>query len=146
MDALVEIVQAITAFVMDIIGRLWNYFLNLNLFEKLIVMTVIPAFLSVAFPVATYPIFETFFEINNPLAVHLLGLMIAMFLTPFLPPVASLLVREVLCVLYFAASLYIHISGTLSHAPYSLAAGYYINCMVPVLFAVFAALSFFQER
>jgi len=146
MDALVEIVQSITAFVMDIIGRLWNYFLDLNLFEKLIVLTILPAFLAVAFPVAKYPIFETYFEINNPLAVHLLGLMLAMFLTPFLPAVISLLVREILCVLYFSASLYIHLSGTLSHAPYSLAAGYYINCMVPVLFAVFALLSFFHER
>lgn len=146
MDALVEIVQAVTAFLMGIIRRLWEYFLDLNLFEKLIVLTVIPAFLAVAFPVATYPIFDTYFEINNPLAVHLLGLMLAMFLTPFLPHVASLLVRETLCVLYFAASLYIHITGTLSHAPYTLAAGYFINCSVPILFSVFAILSFIQER
>ena len=131
---------------MDILGKLWEYFLDLNLFEKLIILTVIPAFLAVTLPVATYPIFETFFEINNPLGVHLLGLILAMFLTPFLPPLPGLLVRESLCALYLVASVYLHVTRTITHAPYTLASGYYINCLVPVLFMVFALLSFFQER
>lgn len=146
MDALVEVVQRITAFLVDVVRRLWEYYLDLSLPEKLIVLTVIPAFLAVTLPVATYPIFDTYFEINNPLGVHLLGLILAMFLTPFLPRLVCLLVRESLCSLYLAASLYLHITRTITHAPYSLATGYYINCLVPVLFMVFALFSYLQER
>jgi hypothetical protein len=73
-DILIFIIDALIwliALVKSALTAVWEWLLSVPLSEKIIVFTFIPAFFAVAMPSARFPIFETFFDVTNPLAVYL---------------------------------------------------------------------------
>jgi hypothetical protein len=121
-------------------------FLDLNIFEKIIVLATVPALIGVAAPVGRYFIFESYFYINNPLAVYMIGIVILMFVLKYLPAAACMGARLFLNAYYLFWLVYLHVSGELSKAPYELTAGFYLSATMPVLFMTASLLSYILYR
>jgi len=137
-----DIVKRILRFFIRIFEIFAEWFLEINFFEKLIVITAVPSFFAIILPVARYYIFETWFMINNPLAVYLIGIVFVMGLTVFFPGTLSLIIREFLNGLYLANVILMQVSHNISKAPYELSTGYYVNLAVPVIFMILGLLSY----
>ena len=121
-------------------------FLGINIFEKLIFFTFIPAFFAVAFPVARYFIFDSYTYINNPLAIYMIGIVFLMPALSSAPSVWALAGRVIINAYYIFWVVYLHLSGSLSKAPYELIWGYYLNIIVPALFVLLSFLSYLIFR
>lgn len=141
-DLALDVFDVLYGFIKGMIVWLIDSFFDIPLFEKLIVITSIGAFFSVIMPVAHYYIFESWFSINNPLAVYMIGLFFIMVGTLFLSPLSAVIIRGIMISWYLIAFIVMHVTGSLSAAPYELLAGYYVNIGTVVLFFVFSALSF----
>ncbi|PKL41194.1 MAG: hypothetical protein CVV44_00725 [Spirochaetae bacterium HGW-Spirochaetae-1] len=146
MDIIIDLLKTILSFVKRILDRLLNRFMELNIFEKVLIINTLLAFFAIILPVARYFIFETWFYINNPLAVYMIAIVIIIYvlhyLSDYLSPLIQLAVKSLANLYYMGWVIYIHLSRELSRAPYELTAGYYLNIAVPVIFTVFSALSF----
>ena len=138
----VDIVKRVLGFFIRIFEIFAEWFLEINFFEKLIVITAVPSFFAIILPVARYYIFETWFMINNPLAVYLIGIVFVMGVTIFFPGTLSLIIREFLNGLYLANVILMQVSHNISKAPYELSTGYYVNLAVPVIFMILGLLSY----
>ncbi len=136
----------IGAWFAGLIRRLLDWFLGLAIFNKLIVINFSVAFLAIVMPVAKYYIFESWFVINNPVAVYLIGIVFVMIATIYLPNLYGYIIRMVLNFWYLAWILFLLASGGISHAPYELTTGFYFNIAAPVLFMVFSSLQFFLKE
>jgi len=123
-----------------------NTFLDLNIFEKINLAICIPALFAVSMPVGRYYIFESYFYINNPLAVYMIGIVILMFAVRYLSPVPRLAAREFINAYYIFWLVFRHLSGDISKAPYTLTSGFYINIAVPAVFMLVSLLSFLMFR
>ncbi|HRZ25659.1 MAG TPA: hypothetical protein P5295_02535 [Spirochaetota bacterium] len=139
--------------ILDLLSRLYDLmkrmaewavdrFLRQNIFEKIVILLCIPGFIAVSVPVARYYIFESYFYINNPFAVYMIGVMIVMFAARYFTPLVCLTVREIVNMYYLAWLVYLHLSRELSRAPYELTSGYYLNIAVPAAFMAVSLLAF----
>jgi len=125
----------------------YRKYLEVGIFEKLIVFTTVGAFFAIVLPVARYYIFETWFYINNPLAVYMIAIVIVMLGSVFFNGKIKYGVRAAVNVYYLAWAIYLPLAGELTKAkPYLLAPGYYVNLTVPVVYLALASLSFFVTR
>ncbi len=145
-DFLINLIKQLFGLLADIAGRLLDRFFEFSIFEKAIVLNSIPAFLAVVMPVAHYHIFDYWKEIYNPLSVHLIGIVLLMIVTIFMPVMFSLVLRLGVNILYITWTIYLHLSGEISHAPYQLMGWYYLNLVVPSLYIIFSFFSFRRER
>jgi len=147
---MIEFIKDIIAWIFSLIRRaaefLFAYFLQLGFFDKLLVLTIIPAFFAVIKPTARYYIFETWFYINNPLAENLIGIVFLIAVSFFIPPVFALILRVVPSTAYFIWVIYLQASHSISKAPYELVFWHYLNMLVPLLFAVFSLLSYLKSE
>ena len=143
-DIILTVLEWIKKFVFMVIEK----FIEQNIYEKLITISFIPAFFAVAMPVARYYIFESYFYINNPLSVYLIGIVIIMLPLALLPALWSLLLRCFINVYYLFWVIYLHYSEGITKAPYELVWNYYLNIAVPILFIIFSVSSFiiYRER
>lgn len=120
---------------MDLLQRVYEKFLSLSVAEKVIFLNAVPAFFAVILPVARYTIFETWFYINNPLAVYMIGIVIIMFISLYFEGRVKFIVRLLLNGYYLFWVVYLPLAGELTKAnPHEITAGYYINIAVPVLY------------
>ncbi len=128
--------------VVQIFTFLKDRFLDLNPFEKLIVINAGIAFFAIVRPVASYYIFETYYYINNKIAHQLIGIVIVMFITQKFYNKITFMIRELLCSLYLIQMIYLHAAGEISKAPYKLNFGYSLNIAVPIIFMAASYLSY----
>ena len=146
-DILIFIIDALIwliALVKSAALAIWDWLLSVPLSEKIIVFTFIPSFFAVAMPAARFPIFETSFEVTNPLAVYLIGIALLMLLTSFYRGRIALALRIGVNIAYLAAVIWIHASGTITMArPYSMTFFFYLNYAAPILFLTGTILSRF---
>ncbi len=149
-QALMEVIVDMTRAIFDFFVKLFNgaleKFLEINIFEKLIVITTVPAFFSVVMAVGKFYIFELYFYLNNPLAVYMIGIVFFMYFSLFIKNLIIFALREVFCLYYLFWVFYKHLGGGLAKTPYELTFGYYLNIIVPIAFIVFSALSFLIYR
>ena len=142
MKQLLNLLLDLFAWALNAVKRLlvivFEKFLNINIFEKGIVINTLLAFAAVILPVARYYIFEQYFFINNPVAHYLIGIVLIMLATVYLPGFASMLVRIALNLMYCAGVVYLQIAHEISKAPYEITAGYYLNIAVPLIYIVLA--------
>jgi hypothetical protein len=152
-----ELVQALIEFIVDTTRMIFDFivgffkavlekFLEINIFEKLIVISTIPAFFAVVMAMGKYYIFETFFYLNNPLAVYMIGIVIFMYFSIYVKNLLTFALREVFCLYYLFWVFYRHLGGGIAKVQYELTFGYYLNIIVPVLFIIFSLLSFLIYR
>ncbi len=143
MDVLKELLLAIWEFFLRVMNRFFDWFLELSLFNKLVVLNFPVCFFAIVLPVGKYYIFESWVRINNPVAVYLIGIVFIMFFTIYMGNLWGFVLRAVVNLWYLLWIVYIGLSGTVSHAPYELVYGFYFNMVAPVLFLVPSALQYF---
>ncbi len=150
-DVLMDLFEKLRGLLLDVlqaVGRLagtgYEKFLDLSISEKVVFLNAVGAFLAVVMPVARYYIFETYFYINNPLAVYMIGIVFVMWGTLFFEGLVKFLVRMSVNGYYLIWILYLPLAGDLTKAnPHSLSPGYYLNIAVPVVYMGASAYSFF---
>ncbi len=147
MQIILEIVKFFYELILKLFSRLIEKFTDLNICEKIIVINCGAAFFAIILPVAKYYIFETYFTINNPLAVYMIGIVLIMLITEHYRNKITFFIRETVNIYYLFWVIYLHLSGELTKAPYIITPGYYLNIIVPLIFILFSFLSFrFYEK
>lgn len=121
--------------------KLARVFTDANIYEKIIVFMTVLSLLAVVMAMGRYRIFDTWFYINNPLAVYMIGIVAFMLLTVYLQHVAFTIARVLLNLYHLVWVVIIHFGQGIIKAPYELTAGYYLNLLVPVIYIVLSALS-----
>jgi len=126
--------------------KLLEKFLEINIFEKGVVLGTILTFVAVVAPMARYRIFDSYFTINNPIAHYLIGIALVMVVTVYFPGLISMIIRVVLNILYLIDIIYLQAAHEISKAPYEITAGYFLNIIVPAAYIVLSLGSFFIYR
>jgi hypothetical protein len=146
LEFILDLLKQLLQFIVGVLSWLYDHFMEFSLFEKGVVLAVIPAFLAVILSVARFPLFGTYFYVNNPLAVYMIGIVIIMGITHFFPGIVSLSVRILVNLYYLFWVFYIELAGQIAQTQYTLTAGYYVNLVVPLIFVALSILSFFEQR
>lgn len=145
MDAIKELLYSIGRFCADLLRRLIDWFMNLDLYNKILVVNTLTAFLAIVLPIAKYYIYESWFVINNPLAVNLILIVAVMIGTMFLRGRWIMPVRVGLNLWYLVYLIYIWGTHTISHAPYVISYGMFFNLAAPAVYSVIAVMIFLSE-
>ncbi len=125
---------------------IYEKFLEINVFEKGIVVTVVLAFAAVVAPMAKYMIFDMYFSINNPAAHYMIGIVLLMLVTIYFSGVVSLGLRLVSNLSYLIYIIYLQAAHEISKAPYDLSFGYYLNILCPAVYILLALGSAMADR
>ena len=150
MNALLNRLINIVAFFINIVKRVcvtvYEKFMDINIFEKGIVLATILAFAAVVLPMARYYMFEQYFTINNPIAHHMIGIAMIMLVTVYYHGVVSLIIRIAINGIYLCGIIYLAAAHEISKAPYEIAGGYYLNIIAPLIYMGLAAASVLLYR
>lgn len=132
---------------LQLLGHLYNKFLEIRLPEKVVYLNTFLAFLAVVLPVAKFYIFESWFYVNNPLAVYMIGIAMVMFGSLYFSGQYVLLARILLNFYYLVWVIYVPIAEGLTRAnPHWIIFGYFLNIAVPLVYILAGIWSFFDER
>lgn len=146
MDTLKELLYSIGTFCAGLIRRAIDWFLGLDILNRIIVINTLTAFLAIVLPIAKYYIFESWFEINNPLAVYMIGIAAVMFATMFFSGMRWVLpVRIVINAWYLVSLIYLWATHGFSHAPYNISYGIVFNLAAPVIYGAVSVMIFLEE-
>jgi hypothetical protein len=126
--------------------RVLAWFLGLEFINQAILLNGITSFLAIIFPIGKYYIFETWFEINNPQAVYLIGIVFIMIATMYIPYTAAFVIRLVSNLWYLIWILIVSLTGSISHAPYEISMGYFFNIAAPVIYLILSGLYYFNKK
>lgn len=144
MEALKELLYKIGSFCADIIKIAVDWFMDLSLLNKIIVLNSFTSFLAITMPMAKYYIFESWFGINNPVSVYLILIVIIMFVTIFFHGHIVLAGRLIINLWYLGSVIVIYATHSISHAPYVLSIGFFFNLAAPVIYIVVSAMVFLE--
>ncbi|MDA3901127.1 MAG: hypothetical protein PF637_11490 [Spirochaetes bacterium] len=146
-NTVLDIVSYIAEIVIRFFSFLFNWFMDLVIWERLILINFVAAFFAVLLPVARFYILDFWYVVSNPLSINMIGLVFVMFATIFFPYLIILIARVTLNLLYIIHMLIIVLSGSITHAPdYLVTPGLFLNFVVPLLFILFSVLSFNNRR
>ncbi len=146
MDTLKDLLYSIGSFIGGLIRTAVEWFQGLNLLNRIIVINTATAFLAIILPIGKYYIFESWFEINNPLAVYMIGIAFIMFATIFVSGMRWVFpLRIVINGWYFFALIYFWVTHTFSHAPYNISYGIIFNLAAPLVYGAVSLLIFMEE-
>jgi hypothetical protein len=140
MQTLIDLLYAIGSFIVDKIRFAIDWFMELNIFNKIIVLNTIISFFAITQPIAKYYIFETWFFINNPVAVYLIFITIFMLVTIFFHHQYIFAARVILNLWYLLYVLYMLIFNAISKAPYVLSRGLAFNLIAPIVYLAVSVL------
>ncbi|MCU0843497.1 MAG: hypothetical protein MUC76_01060 [Spirochaetes bacterium] len=155
MDLVVYSVQKLRDLLLYVVDQLYRLvdlalgrFRDAGIAEKVVVLNSVPAFFAIILSVAQYYIFETWFYINNPLAVYLIVIVFGMLVSVFFEGPVKFLARLLLNAYYLAWVVYLPLAGELTKAdPHTLRFGYYLNIVVPVVYMGASLVTYlFDER
>jgi hypothetical protein len=150
MKSLLNLIRDVVLWIINRIKHLllivFEKFLEINIFEKGIVIASILAFAAVVAPMARYMIFDMYFSINNPAAHYLIGIVLVMLGAVYFPGLVTMGIRIVLNLAYLIHVIYIQAAHEISKAPYELSAGYYLNIICPVIYIILALGSVVMSR
>lgn len=146
MDTLKDLLYSVGSFFAGLIRTSIDWFLGLDLLSRIIVINTATALLAIVLPIGKYYIFESWFEINNPLAVYMIVISLVMFGTVFFNGMRWVFpVRIIINGWYFIALVYLWVTHSFSHAPYSISYGIIFNLAAPVVYGVVSVLIFLEE-
>jgi hypothetical protein len=142
MKSLIDMIMGIVAWIVNQIKglcrKLLDKFFEINPCEKGIVIGTVLAFAAVVAPMARYRIFDSYFTINNPIAHYMIGIVMVMLVTVYFPGLIAMTIRVILNALYLINVIYLQAAHDISKAPYELAAGYYLNIVIAVVYILLA--------
>ncbi len=144
-------IKDLALWIIETAGRLatagYRRYLEVGVFEKCVLYATVPAFFAIIMSVAKYYIFESYFYINNPLAVYMIGIVFVMVGSLFFTGRIKYMVRMALNLYYLFWVIYLPLAGELIKAqPHVITPGYYVNIAVPLIYMVLASLSYFITR
>ena len=142
-EFIIDIIRQIFEWIKTALSWMYEKFLNMNIFEKGIILTFIPAFFAITLTFAEYQIFGRSRSLGNPIGHYLIGIVIVMYITHHIKHIASMIVRIILNGYYLFWAVYVHFSGDIARVSYSLSIGYYINIVVPFIFIMLSVASFY---
>jgi len=145
-NALMGIIVWLFNLVKQLCRKVLDKFMEINLCEKAIVISTIIAFAAVVVPMAQYRIFDADFSINNPVAHYMVGIVLVMVVTIYVPGFIAMVIRVFLNSLYLADIIYLQATHEISKAPYELTVGYYLNIIIALVYIVLSLGSFFLFR
>jgi hypothetical protein len=129
------------------INKIWDKFLDQSLSEKIIYLNIIPAFFAIILPVAQFNIFGSYTPVNNPLAVHLIGIIVIMIASSYLNGLKRMLIRSLINAYYLFWIIFIPLSSGLTKAqPHDIIFGYYLNIAVPVIFIAASLIGYYVYK
>ncbi|PKL17512.1 MAG: hypothetical protein CVV49_10680 [Spirochaetae bacterium HGW-Spirochaetae-5] len=134
MEALKELLYSIGSFCVKIIRIAVEWFTALSLLNKIIVLNTFTAFLAIILPIAKYYIFESWTDINNPIAVYLILIVMIMFASTFFHGQIIFALRIVTNLWYLISVIVLYATNSISHAPYVLSIGFLFNLIAPVIY------------
>ena len=137
----------IIEFIYGVFRRIYEKFLEVGVPEKAVFINLIFAFLATVMPVSKFYIFEGYkYSTNsNPLAVYMIGISIIMYITIYFRGLYVMLIRVILNMYYLFWIIYLPLAGELTKAdPYEITFGYYLNILVPIVFAGAGLVSYFN--
>ena len=146
-----SIISEIIAFLKKVVIRLadsiWERFQRLSLSEKIIYLNIIPAFFAIILPIAQFKIFGSYSNVNNPLGVHLIGIIVIIIVSSCLSRLKRLLIRVLINLYYLFWIIFIPLSSGLTKAePHQICFGYYLNIAVPVIFIAASLMGFYMYK
>ena len=140
METLKNLLYDIGSFLADKIRSAADWFMELNIYNKIIIINTIICFFAITLPIAKYYIFETWFFINNPVAVYLIFITIFMFVSIFFHHKYIFGARVILNLWYFLYVIYMYAFNTISKAPYVLSKGFAFNLIAPIVYLTVSVL------
>ncbi len=144
---LARIISFIKNIIISLLKSLISKFAGLRIPEKLIVINTIAALPAIVLPVAKFKIFESFYYVNNPLGVYLIGIIIIILISFYFKSLVKLIIRLAVNVYYLFWIIYIPLAGKLTKAnPHEISFGYYLNIAVPALYILFGIVVYFNEK
>ena len=144
MEALKELLYKLGSFCAGLLKIAVEWFLDLSLLNKIIVLNTFTSFLAITLPIAKYYIFESWFGINNPVAVYLILIVIIMFATIFFHGPLVLAGRVISNLWYLISVIVIYATHAISHAPYVISAGFFFNLIAPVIYIAAAVMVYLE--
>ncbi len=144
---IIEIIVFLKRIILAVIERIWSKFLDISIPEKVIFLNTIPALLAIILPVARFYVFERYYDINNPLAVYMIGIVILMFASLYIKGTVIFAARLAVNGYYLFWIIYIPLAGELTKAqPHEITAGYYLNIVVPAIYILASLFSFIFRK
>ena len=138
--AIADLLYAAASFIVDKIKLVIDWFLELNIYNKVIVANTITCFFAITLPIAKYYIFEKWFFINNPVAVYLIFITVLMLASIFFRGQFVAGIRIGLNAWYFIYILYMWAFNSISKAPYVLSKGFVFNLIAPLVYLAVSVL------
>lgn len=135
----------------DILMRLIDYcigiFRELEIQEKIIILLSIVSVIIPILPIARFYIFESWYYVNNPLAVYFIGIIILMVISTIVQKPWILITRLIIIIYYLAWMIYLPAGNLITRAkPYELAYGYYINIAISIVYIGLCVFSLLSQR
>jgi hypothetical protein len=127
----------------------WNWFLELPLFEKLIIVNGIPAMLAALLPVAQFPIFDSYHIIHNPIAHLVILLGLYMFGSIFLRHNGWIIIgRFAFSAYYLIRVIYVSLAdNAITYSKeYTMSGTFVINFIVPVIYILLTFISWRSDN
>lgn len=146
MDFLRDLIYSVADFLAALLRRAFEWFSGLELYSRIIVLNTATAFFAIVLPVGKYFIFDTWFAINNPLAVYMIFITMIMFGTIFLSGMRWVFpLRIISNGWYLGAVFYLWVTHSFSMAPYEISYGIIFNLAAPVVYGAMSLLIFMEE-
>ena len=145
MDTIKELLYSLGRFCANLIRKVIGWFMGLDLLNKALVINTITAFFAIVFPIAKYYIYESWFIINNPLAVNMILIVAVMIGTMFVHGRWIMPVRVGLNLWYLVYLIYIWAAHSISHAPYVISYGILFNLAAPLIYSGVAVMIYLSE-
>ena len=142
METLLYIIKQTLKFIFKIISELWEKFLNLNPYEKVIIFLMLPAMLINAQPVASYRIFGGVNHVFNPSAIYMLLILITILATYYIPAMYGSAIRIFAAIIYCLSLIVMHAGSGIIKTPYTTTIWFYMNILIVLTFATLSLLSF----
>jgi hypothetical protein len=143
MNNIIYLFKALFEVITGIFEKLIAYFLELNIFEKIIVINIIPAFISIIFPMVKYKFINEWRYITNPIGVYMIGIVGVMFLTLHFKFKFNIFITAGINLYYISWLIYLQLSHNITQAPYILTSGYYIAFVAPLVYLTFSLTNHF---
>ncbi len=142
MEALKELLYNLGSYCAGVVRKSIEWFMGLSTLNKVIVLNTFTAFLAIILPIAKYFIFESWSDINNPIAVYLILIVIIMFGTIFFQGQLVLALRVVSNLWYLISVVVLYATHSISHAPYVLSIGFFFNLIAPAIYIGAAVMAY----
>jgi len=146
---LIQLIQFIIQKAIEFAHIVWEWFISLPIIEKLMIAAGIPAICAVILPAAKFDIFDSVYEVNNPLSHYMAMIGIIMFISIIVRNFRFMvLVRCGVNAYYLAWAIYYYLGkGLITKADqYTITPYYFLNFIVPVIYIALSLMSWQRDR